>query len=82
MPYTDDLRSRILEEAHGDCYRSILLGWPKKGCCTIFAKCPNFQQVKVEHQKPGSLLYEIQVLTWKWEDINTDFVVGLPRTQK
>lgn len=46
------------------------------------AKCPNCQQVKVEHLKPGGLLQEIQIPTWKWEDINMDFVVGLPRTQK
>ena len=54
----------------------------KKDIVEFVAKCPNCQQVKSKHQKPGSLLYEIQVLTWKWEDINTDFVVGLPRTQK
>ena len=38
-------------------------------------------QVKVEHQKLGGLLQEIQVPTWKWEDTNMYFVVGLPRTQ-
>ena len=44
------------------------------------AKCPNCQQVKVEHQKLGGLLQEIKTPTWKWEDIN--FVVGLLRTQR
>ena len=38
--------------------------------------------MKVEHQKSGGLLHEIQVPTWKWKDINMDFVVGLPQTQK
>ena len=46
------------------------------------AKCPNCQQVKAEHLKSGGLLQEVQISTWKWEDINMDFVVGLPRTQK
>ena len=28
------------------------------------------------------LLQQIRIPTWKWEEINIDFVVGLPRTQK
>ena len=32
--------------------------------------------------KSGGLLQEIHVSTLKLEDINMDFVVGLPRTQK
>ena len=36
------------------------------------AKCQNFQQVKVEHQRSGGLLQEMQIPTWKWEDINMD----------
>ena len=43
---------------------------------------PNFQQLNVEHQKTCGLLQEIEVPTWKWEDINLDFMVGLARTQK
>ena len=54
----------------------------KKDIAEFIAKCPNCQQVKAEHQKSGSLLQEIQVPIWKWEDINMDFVVGFPRTQK
>ena len=45
-------------------------------------KCPNFKQVKAEHLKAGGLLQEIQIPTWKLEDINMNFVVDLPRTQK
>ena len=54
----------------------------KKDIAEFVDKCPNCQKVKAEHQKPGGLLEEIQLPTWKWEDINMDFVVGLPRTQK
>ena len=38
--------------------------------------------MQAEHLKPDGLLQEIQVPTWKWEEINMDFVVGLPVTQK
>ena len=46
------------------------------------SKCPNCQQVKAEHPKSGGLLQEIQIPTWKWEDINMDFVLVLPQTQR
>ena len=43
---------------------------------------PNFQQMKVEHQKPGGMTQEINISTWKWEVINMDFIKGLPRTRR
>ena len=46
------------------------------------AKCPISQQVKAEHLKSGGLIQDIQILTWKWKDINMDFVVGLPQIGK
>ncbi|WMV25733.1 hypothetical protein MTR67_019118 [Solanum verrucosum] len=52
----------------------------KKDIAGFVAKCPNCQQVKVEHQKPRVLSQDISIPTWKWEDLNMDFIVGLPRT--
>ena len=46
------------------------------------AKCPNCQQVKVEHQKPGGMTQEIDIPTWKWEVINMDFITCLPCTRR
>ena len=46
------------------------------------ATCPNCQQVKAEHLNPGGLTHIIEVPTWKWEAVNMDFVVGLPRTRR
>ena len=92
----DDLRNRIQEEAHGSRY-SIHLGstkmyhdlrelfwWEvlKEVIAEFVAKCPNFQDAKAEHQKQSGLLQEIQVPTWKWEIVNMDFVVSMPRTQR
>ncbi|KAH0639227.1 hypothetical protein KY285_035813 [Solanum tuberosum] len=45
-------------------------------------ECSNCQQVKAEHQGPGGLTQDIDTPTWKWEDINMDFVVGLPQTRR
>ncbi|WMV46414.1 hypothetical protein MTR67_039799 [Solanum verrucosum] len=46
------------------------------------ARCSNCQQVKAEHQGPGGLTQDIDIPTWEWEDVNMDFVVGLPRTRR
>ncbi|WMV38019.1 hypothetical protein MTR67_031404 [Solanum verrucosum] len=54
----------------------------KRDIIGFVAKCPNCQQVKVEHQKPGGMTQEINIPTWKWELINMDFIAGLPRTHR
>ena len=38
--------------------------------------------MKADHLKPVGTLQPLPVLTWKWEDIHMDFIVGLPRTPK
>nr|XP_016485191.1 PREDICTED: uncharacterized protein LOC107805635 [Nicotiana tabacum] len=39
-------------------------------------------QVKAEHQRPDGLTQLMEIPMRKWEMINMDFVVGLPRTQR
>ena len=77
MPNINDLRNQILEKARGARYsihpgntkmyndlRELFLLDGLKGENTKFvAKCLNFQQVNVEHQKPSGLLQQIQVPT-------------------
>ncbi|KAH0735409.1 hypothetical protein KY285_011116 [Solanum tuberosum] len=94
VPKVDELRQQILAEAHNSRY-SIHLGatkmyrdlrevfWyngMKRDIADFVAKCPNCQQVKVEHQKPEGMTQVINIPTWKWEVINMDFITGLPRT--
>ena len=43
---------------------------------------PQLLQVNVEHEKPGGMTQEIDIPTWKWDVINIDFIIGLPRTRK
>ena len=90
-----NLRQRILEEAHYSRYSihpgatkmyhdlKLVYWWDgmKRDIAEFVAQCPNCQQVKAEHQKPGGLLQAMEIPTWKWEEINMDFVVGLPRTR-
>jgi hypothetical protein len=36
------------------------------------------QRVKADHMRPARLLQPLNIPAWKWEDINMDFIVGLP----
>ncbi|WMV41696.1 hypothetical protein MTR67_035081 [Solanum verrucosum] len=96
VPNVDDLREQILSEAYSSRYfihpgatkmysdlREIYW-WNgmKKDIAGFVAKCPNYQQEKVEHKKPGGLSQDISISTWKWEDLNMDFIVGFPRTRR
>nr|XP_009786003.1 PREDICTED: uncharacterized protein LOC104234176 [Nicotiana sylvestris] len=95
-PIIVGLRERIMDEAHSFRY-SMHLGstkmyhdlkkvywWNnmKRNVADFVTKCPNYQQVKAEHQRPDGLAQNIEIPTWKWEMINMDFVVGLPRTPR
>jgi len=94
VPEDDDLREKILKEAHESIY-SIHPGstkmyqdlkqrywWHglKRDVATYVALCDVCQRVKAEHQRPAGLLQPLQIPEWKWEEIGMDFIVGLPRT--
>ncbi|KAH0757858.1 hypothetical protein KY290_021351 [Solanum tuberosum] len=96
VPMVDELQERIMEEAHSSrysihpgttkMYRDLreVYWWNgmKKDIAEFVAKCPNCQQVKVKHQRPGGLAQRIELLEWKWEMINMDFITGLPRSRR
>ena len=96
VPEVDGLKETIMSEAHNShysihpgstkMYRDLreVYWWHgmKKDIAKFVSECPNCQQVKVEHQRPGGLAQDIEIPTWKWEDVNMDFVVGLPRTRR
>lgn len=46
------------------------------------AKCPNCQQVKVEHQKSGGYTQDMAIPSCKWKDVNMYYMMGFPRTQR
>nr|GEW68726.1 putative reverse transcriptase domain-containing protein [Tanacetum cinerariifolium] len=86
------LRDLIVHESHKSkysihpssdkMYQDLLYWWPnmKADIATYVSKCLTCAKVKAEHQKPSGLLQQPKILVWKWERINMDFIVGLPRT--
>nr|XP_009606654.1 uncharacterized protein LOC104100975 [Nicotiana tomentosiformis] len=95
VPNIDGLRDEIMAEAHNSryfvhsgctkIYKDLLdIYWwnkMKESISNFVSRSLNYQQVKVERQRPGGLAQNIEIPLWKWEMINIDFVVGLPRTR-
>ena len=95
-PDVEDFRNQIAKEAYDSrcslhpgttkMYHDIreVYWWDglKRNIAEFAPKCPNYQQVKVVHLKPGGLAKIMDVPTCKWETINVGFVVGLSRTRK
>ena len=54
----------------------------KKDIAEFVSKCSNYQQVEVEHQRPGVLAHNIELAEWNWEMVNMDFITGLPRSRR
>jgi len=96
LPNVARLHRQVMGVPHYSCYvihpgatemyRDIKEMGPsdemKSDTTEFVSQCPNCQQVKIEHQKPSGLLQAMEIPTWKWEVINMDFIVGLPRTQR
>ncbi|GKE46695.1 putative reverse transcriptase domain-containing protein [Tanacetum coccineum] len=86
ISHFSDLRAFIIHECHKSKY-SIHLGsdkmyqdlkklywWPniKAEITTYVSKCLTCAKVKVEYQKPSSLLVQPKIPQWKWENITMD----------
>jgi len=92
----DELQERIMKKAHSSRYfihtgstmmcRDLreVYWWSsmKRGIAKSIAKCLNFQQVKIEHQRPGGMAQNIDIPEGKWKMINMDFITGLPRSHR
>ena len=46
------------------------------------AKCNTCQKVKAIHLRSAGELQPLPIPSWKWEDINMNFIVGLSRHQR
>ncbi|WMV49781.1 hypothetical protein MTR67_043166 [Solanum verrucosum] len=63
------------KKMYGDLRKFYWLSSMKKCIAEFGAKCPNCQEVKVEHQRPGGMVQNIELPEWKWEMINMDFII-------
>ncbi|XP_050238154.1 uncharacterized protein LOC126687641 [Mercurialis annua] len=54
----------------------------KKESAEFVSRCLTCQQVKAERHHLTGLLQPLFIPKWKWEHVNMNFVVGLPRTQQ
>ena len=96
VPKDRELRNKILDEVHSSklsihpgnskMYQDLKprFWWTKmkKEIAAYVARCDTCCRVKAIHLKPAGLLQPLSVPGWKWEEINIDFIVGLPPTQK
>jgi len=51
----------------------------KREIAQYVGTCLTCQKAKVEHQRPGGLLQQLDIPEWKWDSIAMDFVTHLPR---
>jgi hypothetical protein len=94
VPKREALKKNILDEAHTSRY-SIHLGsikiyrdlrqqfwWTrmKRETTHYVSECHTCRKVKSDYIKPGGLLQPLSVPDRKWNDINMNFIVGLPLT--
>ncbi|GJX26751.1 putative reverse transcriptase domain-containing protein, partial [Tanacetum coccineum] len=94
IPYFGDLRELIMNESHKSkymvhpgsdkmCQDLNKLYWGsnmKVEIATYVSKCLTCAKFKAECQKPSSLLVQLVIPVWKWENITMDFVTKLPKT--
>jgi hypothetical protein len=52
----------------------------KRETACYVAECDICRRVKAGHMRPARFLQPLSILSWKWEDINMDFIMGLPLT--
>nr|GEZ49802.1 putative reverse transcriptase domain-containing protein [Tanacetum cinerariifolium] len=94
IPLIGDIRTIVIDETHVMRYL-IHLGvdkmyhdlrnmywWPgmKRDIATYVSKCLTCSKVKAKHQRPSSLLQQLEIPEWEWDRITMDFIIKLPRS--
>ncbi|WVZ26804.1 hypothetical protein V8G54_000096 (mitochondrion) [Vigna mungo] len=96
VPATTELRRLIFEEGHKsslsihpgmtkmykDLKESFWWSGMKKDVAEFVASCLVCQKAKIEHQRPGGMLQQLDIPHSKWDSISMDFVTHLPRSSR
>jgi hypothetical protein len=94
VPKDHKLREQILDEAHlskfsmhpgstkmyQDLKQNFWWTRMKREIAKYVSECDISQRVKASHLRAAGILRPLPIPSWKWEDINMDFIVGLPNT--
>jgi hypothetical protein len=92
VPNKEALTKKILDEAHTTRYfihpgstkmyhdLRQQFWWirMKHEAARYVSECDTYRKVKSNYMKPVGLLQPLSILEWKWDNINMDFIVGLP----
>jgi hypothetical protein len=54
----------------------------KREIAKYVSECDTCRRIKASHPKAVGALQPLSVPSWKWDDINMDFIVGLPNTSR
>jgi hypothetical protein len=96
VPKNEDLWRKILDEAHlskfsmhsrsDKMYHDLKpLYWctgMKRKIAKYMSQCDTCRRIKASHLKSIGALQPLSIPSWKWDDINMDFIVGLPNTSR
>ena len=96
IPEDLELKGTILEEGHKsrfsmhpgmtkmyhDLKESFWWSGMKQDVARYVSSCLTCQKAKIEHQRPGGMLKQLEIPEWKWDSVAMDFVTHLPRTVK
>jgi hypothetical protein len=89
-----ELHRKIMDEAHCSWYsihprtnkmyqdlkKNFWWTRIKREIAKYVSECDTYRKVKADHLRPAGNLQPLSIPEWKWENICTDFIAGLPRT--
>jgi hypothetical protein len=96
VPKDFALRRKIMDEPHWlrysihpgtnkmyqDLRKNFWWTRMKREITKYVSECDTCRRVKADHLRPTGNLQPLSIPEWKWENICTDFIVGLPRTSR
>jgi hypothetical protein len=93
VPKSGGLRKEVMSEAYcsphtvhpsdtkmyQDVKGSFWWNNMKQDIARFVEQCSTCQQLKAKHQRPARTMKLLLILKWKWDEIATEFILGLPK---